>query len=82
MSTGRKSAGPGLSLFLFANEERNKMFQASPPTYANADLAYGGKCVVCSLGPTSHCGFQHQATGRFRFRQSIVSYYWTFAISG
>ena len=36
-------------LFLFANEEGKKMFLASPQTYANADLAYGGNCVVCSL---------------------------------
>lgn len=36
-------------LFLFANVEGKKMFQADPRAYVNADLAYGGNCVVCSL---------------------------------
>ncbi len=36
-------------LFLFANAEGKKMFQADPQAYVNADLAYGGNCVVCSL---------------------------------
>ncbi len=34
-------------LFLFANEKAKKMFAADPKTYANADLALGGNCVVC-----------------------------------
>jgi YHS domain-containing protein len=37
-------------LFLFANEQAKKMFTADPKTYADADLAYGGKCVVCRVG--------------------------------
>ena len=34
-------------LFLFANADAHKMFQAEPATYANADLALGGMCPVC-----------------------------------
>lgn len=37
-------------LYLFANEEARKMFQAEPAKYADADLAYGGNCVVCRVG--------------------------------
>lgn len=37
-------------LFLFANEQAKKMFTADPKAYADADLAYGGKCVVCRVG--------------------------------
>jgi YHS domain-containing protein len=37
-------------LFLFANEQAKKMFTNKPKAYANADLAYGGKCVVCRVG--------------------------------
>ena len=36
-------------LFLFANNDGKKMFLANPSAYANADLAYGGNCVVCSV---------------------------------
>ena len=36
-------------LFLFANKDGKKTFLANPQAYANADLAYGGNCVVCSL---------------------------------
>jgi YHS domain-containing protein len=36
-------------LFLFANAGGKKMFLADPQAYANADLAYGGNCVVCNL---------------------------------
>lgn len=36
-------------LFTFANAEGKKMFLANPKTYENADLAYGGKCIVCSV---------------------------------
>lgn len=36
-------------LFLFANKDGKKIFLANPKAYANADLAYGGNCVVCSL---------------------------------
>ena len=37
-------------LFLFNNEQAKKMFTADPKVYADADLAYGGKCVVCLVG--------------------------------
>jgi len=36
-------------LFLFANAGGKDMFGANPSAYADADLAYGGNCVVCSL---------------------------------
>ncbi len=36
-------------LFLFSNETAQKMFLANPSAYADADLAYGGKCVVCQV---------------------------------
>lgn len=36
-------------LFLFANEEGKETFLANPSAYADADLAYGGNCVVCRL---------------------------------
>lgn len=36
-------------LFLFANEQAKKMFTADPKAYADADLAYGGKCIVCQV---------------------------------
>lgn len=36
-------------LFLFSNADAKKMFLAEPATYANADLAYGGNCVVCRV---------------------------------
>lgn len=36
-------------LFLFANQDGKKMFEADPRTYVNADLAYGGNCVVCNV---------------------------------
>lgn len=37
-------------LYLFSNENAHKMFRAEPATYADADLAYGGNCVVCRVG--------------------------------
>lgn len=37
-------------LFLFANAENKNAFLARPDAYADADLAYGGKCVVCLVG--------------------------------
>jgi YHS domain-containing protein len=37
-------------LFLFSNADAKKMFEAEPAIYANADLAYGGNCVVCRVG--------------------------------
>ena len=37
-------------LLLFSSAEAEKMFLADPATYANADLAYGGNCVVCRVG--------------------------------
>ncbi len=36
-------------LFLFANAEGKQMFMADPKSYADADLAYGGNCVVCRV---------------------------------
>lgn len=36
-------------LFLFANAQGKQMFLADPNAYADADLAYGGNCVVCRL---------------------------------
>ncbi|HUT93914.1 MAG TPA: hypothetical protein VMY37_30905 [Thermoguttaceae bacterium] len=36
-------------LFLFADEDGKKMFLADPQAYANADLAFGGKCAVCRV---------------------------------
>ncbi len=39
----------GGRLFLFSNAEGQKMFQANPSAYVNADLAAGGNCVVCSV---------------------------------
>jgi YHS domain-containing protein len=37
-------------LYLFADEQAKKMFTADPKAYADADLADGGKCVVCRVG--------------------------------
>ena len=37
-------------LYLFSNENAHKMFRAQPAKYADADLAYGGNCVVCRVG--------------------------------
>ncbi|MFV1968786.1 MAG: hypothetical protein ACC628_25495 [Pirellulaceae bacterium] len=45
----RHAALRGGRLFLFANQEGQEMFLADPRAYENADLAYGGNCVVCSL---------------------------------
>jgi YHS domain-containing protein len=39
----------GGRLFLFSNAEGQKMFQANPSAFVNADLAAGGNCVVCSV---------------------------------
>lgn len=36
-------------LYLFSSENAHKRFQADPAKYANADLAYGGNCVVCRV---------------------------------
>jgi len=36
-------------LYLLANAQGKQMFLADPDAYANADLAYDGKCVACSL---------------------------------
>lgn len=35
--------------FLFPNDSLKKMFDQSPQKYADVDLAYGGKCVVCKI---------------------------------
>ncbi len=37
-------------LYLFSDADGHKMFQANPAKYADADLAYGGNCVVCRVG--------------------------------
>ncbi len=36
-------------LFLFPGQEQLDMFNANPQKYADADLALGGKCVVCKV---------------------------------
>lgn len=36
-------------LFLFSNEDAQKMFLAQPTAYANADLALNGQCPVCQV---------------------------------
>ena len=36
-------------LFIFPNEEIKKEFLASPQTYADVDLAFGGTCSVCRV---------------------------------
>jgi YHS domain-containing protein len=36
-------------LFTFANAQGKQMFLADPGAYDNADLAYGGKCIVCNV---------------------------------
>ena len=45
----RHAALHGGRLFLFANAQGKQMFMADSNAYADADLAYDGKCVVCSL---------------------------------
>ncbi|MBL7037637.1 MAG: hypothetical protein ISR77_03355 [Pirellulaceae bacterium] len=45
----RDAAWHGGRIFTFANAEGKKMFLADPSAYAHADLAYGGKCNVCSV---------------------------------
>ncbi|GAB4133726.1 hypothetical protein [Thermopirellula anaerolimosa] len=37
-------------LFLFAGDNAKQSFLDNPSAFANADLAYGGKCVVCLVG--------------------------------
>ena len=37
-------------LYLFSSEDGHNMFRAQPAKYADADLAYGGNCVVCRVG--------------------------------
>ena len=46
----RNSAVHNGRLYLFSNAEGKKMFLADTATYANADLALGGKCPVCAAG--------------------------------
>ncbi len=36
-------------LFLFSDAKGHKMFRGEPAKYADADLAYGGNCVVCRV---------------------------------
>jgi len=45
----RHAAWHGGRLFTFANAQGKKMFLADPSAYVDADLAYGGKCIVCSV---------------------------------
>ena len=45
----RNAAWHEKRLFTFANADGKRVFLANPKTYANADLAYGGNCVVCRL---------------------------------
>lgn len=45
----RHAAWQGGRLYLFANAQGKQMFLANPKAYENADLAYGGNCVVCSV---------------------------------
>lgn len=40
----------GGRLFLFSSADARKMFEANPASFENADLAYGGNCVVCAVG--------------------------------
>jgi YHS domain-containing protein len=40
----------GGRLYLFSNADARKMFEANPASLENADLAYGGNCVVCAVG--------------------------------
>ncbi len=44
----RYSAVHNGRLYLFSSAQAKKMFLADPATYANADLALGGKCAVCA----------------------------------
>ncbi len=46
----RHASFHGGRLYLFSNENAHKMFRAEPAKYADADLAYGGNCVVCRVG--------------------------------
>ncbi|MEM9366265.1 MAG: hypothetical protein AAGD07_09720 [Planctomycetota bacterium] len=34
-------------LYLFPGEQQKQEFRSNPTKYANADVAYGGKCAVC-----------------------------------
>ena len=45
----RHAALNGGRLFLFANAEGKQMFLADSRAYIDADLAYEGNCVVCSV---------------------------------
>jgi YHS domain-containing protein len=36
-------------LYLFPSHEQQQEFLANPAKYVDVDLAYGGKCVVCSI---------------------------------
>lgn len=45
----RHASFHGGRLYLFSSENAHKMFQAQPAKYADADLAYGGNCVVCRV---------------------------------
>jgi YHS domain-containing protein len=37
-------------LYLFSSADARTMFEANPASLADADLAYGGNCVVCAVG--------------------------------
>ncbi|QDT04976.1 YHS domain protein [Rubripirellula lacrimiformis] len=49
-------------LYLFANEQAKKMFQANPAKYENADLALDGKCSVCRVEMNQDVAGQPQFT--------------------
>ena len=36
-------------IFLFASEKERQTFREAPEKFADADLAYGGKCAVCRV---------------------------------
>ncbi len=40
----------GERLYIFSTPDARAMFAASPASFVNADLAYGGNCVVCAVG--------------------------------
>lgn len=46
----RHAAIHGNRLFLLSDAQAQQIFLRNPSLYANADLAYGGYCVVCRVG--------------------------------
>jgi YHS domain-containing protein len=45
-------------IFLFASEKERQMFREAPKAFADADLAYGGRCAVCRVD------FNQEVAGR------------------